>query len=74
MKIVIRWRLKLEFDLKAALTRLSMTQKDLASQLGVTPNTVAHWNEVPGYAVAYINLLERHEAFVNRVKLALGTW
>lgn len=65
----------MDFDLKASLSRLSMSQKELAKELGVSANCVSHWKgDVPLYAVAYLNLRERHEAFVNRVKLALGTW
>jgi hypothetical protein len=63
-----------EYDLDAALKRTSVKRAELARRLGLTKGACTHWKHsgVPTYVIAYLDLIERHEAFVNRVKLAVG--
>ena len=45
-------------DFKALLKRSGITRAELARRLGVTESSVYRWStRVPGYAVAYLELL-----------------
>lgn len=44
----------------ARLKTLGLTKSKLAREMGIKPNTVSKWGDSPpGYALAYLDLLER---------------
>jgi transcriptional regulator with XRE-family HTH domain len=65
----------MEYDLEMALHRYGLTRRELAKRLGLNPTTVSHWKEdVPQYAVAYLEKIGEIEAFKNRMLIAINSW
>lgn len=50
------------------LKQYGFTKKSFAMRLNLSPVTVYAWSELPGYAYAYLQLIERYDELKKSVK------
>ena len=51
-------------ELRRILSKVGITQRELARRLGLNPVSVCRWEDVPEYASAYVVILDKLDDLV----------